>query len=69
VPPFSPSIRQPSIGVSVENKRMQRAAAVGVADPLRQWHAEAVHVRNLAAQRHLQPEQRAGLQREVDAAD
>ena len=51
------------------DQHMQRAAAVGVADPLRQWRAEAVHVRNLAAQRHLQPEQRAGLQREADAAD
>ena len=48
---------------------MQRASAVGVADSVRQWRAEAEHIRNLAAQRPLQAEQRAGLLREADAAD
>jgi hypothetical protein len=53
----------------MENRRMQRVSAIGVAASVRQWHADAEHVRNLAAQRHLQPEQRAVLQREADAAD
>ena len=48
---------------------MQRVSAVGVAESVRQWRADAEHIRNLAAQRHLQPEQRAVLLREVDAAD
>ena len=53
----------------MENRSMQPVSAVGVAASVRQWHADAEHVRNLAAQRHLQPEQRAVLQREADAAD
>jgi hypothetical protein len=52
----------------MENRRMQRVSAVGVAASVRQWCADAEHVRNLAAQRHLQPEQRAVRQREVNAA-
>ena len=53
----------------MENERMLRVSAVGVTDSVRQWRAEAKHVRNLAVQRRLQPEQRAVLQRETDPAD
>jgi hypothetical protein len=53
----------------MEIRRMQRVSAVGVSASVHQWRADAEHVRNLAAQRHLQPEQRAVLQREADAAD
>jgi hypothetical protein len=53
----------------MENMRMQRLSAIGGADSVRQWRKEAGHVQNLAAQRRLQPEQRAVLQREADAAD
>jgi hypothetical protein len=53
----------------MEDQRTQQVSAVGVADSVRQWRADAGHIRNLAAQRHLLPEQRAVLQREADAAD
>ncbi|HUI62206.1 MAG TPA: hypothetical protein VLX90_18415 [Steroidobacteraceae bacterium] len=53
----------------MEDQRMQHVSAVGVADSVRRWHAEAGHIRNLATQRRLQPEQRAVLLREADAAD
>ena len=53
----------------MEDHRMQRVSAVGVADSVHQWHLDAERIRNLAAQRHLQPEQRAVLLREADAAD
>jgi hypothetical protein len=66
---FLQSIQQPSIGDAMENHRMQRVSAVGVAELVRRWRADAVHIRNLAAQRHLQAEQRAALLREADAAD
>ena len=48
---------------------MQRVSVVGVANSVRQWRAEAEHIRNLAAQRHLRPEQRTVLLREGDAAN
>ena len=48
---------------------MQRVSAVGVAEFVRQWRADTEHIRNLAAQRPLQAEQRAVLLREADAAD
>jgi hypothetical protein len=51
------------------DQHMQRVWAVGVAASVRQWRADAEHVRNLAAQRHLQPEQRAVPQRDANAAD
>jgi hypothetical protein len=53
----------------MEDHRRQQVTAVGVADSARQWRADAEHIRSLAAQRHLQAEQRAGLLREADAAD
>ena len=53
----------------MEDHRMQRVSAVGVAESVRQWRADAEHIRNLPAQRHLQAEQRAALLREADAAD
>ena len=53
----------------MEDHRMQHVSAVGVADSVRQWRADAEHIRNLAAQRHLQAQQRAVLLREADAAD
>jgi hypothetical protein len=53
----------------MEDDRMQRVSAVGVAESVRQWRADAEHIRNLAAQRHLHAEQRAVLLREADAAD
>jgi hypothetical protein len=53
----------------MEDQRKQHLYAVGVADSARRWHAEAEHIRNLATQRRLQPEQRAVLLREADAAD
>jgi len=49
----------------MEDQRMQHVSAVGVADSVRRWHAEAGHIRNLATQRRLQAEQRAVLLREV----
>ena len=53
----------------MEDDRMQRVSAVGVAESVRQWRADAEHIRNLAAHRHLQAEQRAALLREAAAAD
>ena len=47
----------------------QQVPAVSVAESVRQWRADAEHIRNLAAQRHLHAEQRAVLLREADAAD
>ena len=37
----------------MEDHRMQRVSAVGVADSVHQWHLDAERIRNLAAQRHL----------------
>jgi hypothetical protein len=54
---------------SIEDQRMHQVCAVGVADSVRRWRADAEHIRNLAAQRHLQAEQRAVLLREADTAD
>ena len=53
----------------MQDHHRQQVPAVSVAESVRQWRADAEHIRNLAAQRHLQPEQRAVLLREVDAAD
>jgi hypothetical protein len=53
----------------MEDQRMQQVFAVGVADSVRRWRADAEHIRNLATQRRLQLEQRAVLLREADAAD
>jgi hypothetical protein len=53
----------------MEDQRMQQVPAAGVGDSVRRWRADAEHIRNLATQRRLQPEQRAVLLREADAAD
>jgi hypothetical protein len=53
----------------MEDQRIKEISAIGVADSVRRWRADAEHIRNLAAQRRLQPEQRAVLLREADAAD
>lgn len=53
----------------MEDQRTQQVSAIGVADTVLRWRADAEHIRNLAAQRHLQAEQRGILRREADAAD
>jgi hypothetical protein len=53
----------------MKDQRMQQVSAVGIADSMRRWRAGAGHIRNLAAKRHLQAEQRAVLVCEADAAN
>jgi hypothetical protein len=57
------------MGNSMDDERMQQVSAVGVADSVRRWRADADPTRNLAVQRHLQAEQRAVPLCEADAAE
>jgi hypothetical protein len=53
----------------MEAQRVQQISAVGVADSVRRSRTDAEHIRNLAAQRHLQAERLAVLLCEADAAE
>lgn len=48
---------------------IQRLSETGVIDAIRQWRAQATHLRHAASGAHLDAGQQATLMREAEAAD